>query len=140
MLILPFKPSIGSYRFSADIEDATYIFDVEWNARDNVSRTTGLPLGAWYFHIYEQNLKRIACSLKIVTGAYIGRRVNHPLFRRGVMVAIDTSGGNGRGRDAGFDDLGTRAEGQRVEVRYYTATEIDTIVQELRARIQREAA
>lgn len=105
ILVLPLRPSIGSYRFDTDIDGATYVFDVEWNSRDNIDRATGKPMGAWYFHVYEQNLTRIACSIKIVLGTYLGRRVNHRLFRRGVFTAVDTTNS---GRDAGFDDLGTR--------------------------------
>lgn len=134
MLILPFRPSIGHYDFDTDIEDRTYIFDVQWNARDNVDPNTGVARGAWYFDVREQDGAAIALGIKIVLGTYLGRRLNHPLFRRGVLLAIDTAGGEGRGRDAGFDDLGTR-----VIVKYYTTVEIDTILQELRLRLAREA-
>lgn len=128
MLILPFKPSIGHYDFDTDIDEKTYHFDVQWNARDNIDRVTGIARGSWYFDVFEQDGKTaIALGVKIVLGGYLGRRTNHPLFRRGVFVAVDTTG---KGRDALFDDMGTR-----VVVKYYTALEIDTIVQELRARL-----
>jgi hypothetical protein len=129
--ILPLVPSVGLYNFDTDIGDRSYRFDVRWNSRDNFDAAAGVARGAWYFEVSEIGVGRIACGVKIVLGTYLGRRVNHPLFREGVLVAVDTSG---EGRDATFDDLGTR-----VVVKHYTSVEIDTIIQQIRARLARSA-
>jgi hypothetical protein len=107
---LPFRPSVAHYRFGTAIGDFAYIFDVHWNSRDNFDPETGKAAGAWYFAVREQNLELIISSVKIVLGTYLGRRRNHRLFRQGVFVVCDTTG---KGKEAGFDDLGPR-----VAVRY----------------------
>ncbi|MGN6103662.1 MAG: phage baseplate plug family protein [Kofleriaceae bacterium] len=114
--ILPFgsdqeSPS-GNYEFEATIEDVPYKFDVRWNQSDRDGQ------GAWYFDLSESDGQTIARGLKIVVGTYIGRNSAHPLFERGVIAAIDTSG---EYRDPGFEDLG---KGRRVEVRYYTVEDL----------------
>lgn len=113
---LPFIPSVGRYRFGTDIGRRALVFDARWNARAS----------AWYFDLLDQDLKAIALGLKIALGRYIGRRVSHPFFRDGVLVARDTSG---QGREATFDDMGTR-----VVVEYFTSLEVSTILKEIRAR------
>jgi hypothetical protein len=95
MVDIPFQPSIAYYRFGTPIDDASYVFDVRWNSREQ----------AWYFDILEANLTPILYGTKIVLGTYLGRRCEHRLFNRGVFVAIDTTD---KGREAAFDDLGTR--------------------------------
>jgi hypothetical protein len=118
--VLPFVPSIGAYRFGTSIGRSFFIFDVQWNSRDNIDRHTGIAQGAWYFNLRDEQLKLIAGSLKIALGAYIGRRVNHPLFRQGVLVAQDTTNSKvNAGKEAGYDDLGTR-----VLVKYIPVAEL----------------
>lgn len=97
---LPLRPSVGYYRFATPIGDSTYIFDVRWNTTEE----------AWYVNIHEQDQTPIVYGIKIVLGTYLGRRINHRLFRQGVFVAADTTD---EGQDATFDDLGVR-----VVVRY----------------------
>jgi hypothetical protein len=106
MVILPFEPSIPNYRFGTTIDSTPYILDVRWNARSN----------AWFLDVFEVDEVPIFRGAKIVLGTYLGRRANHPLVRRGVLLAVDTSGA---GLDAGLDDLGTR-----VQVRWYPQSEI----------------
>lgn len=115
-ILIPFVPSVPNYRLATIIEDVEYLFDVRWNARDNVDPETGEALGAWYFDVRESDETPIACGLKIVLGTYIGRHVNHTLFRDGVFVAVDTERTR---REATLHDLGTR-----VQVRRYTIPEI----------------
>lgn len=93
--IIPFAPSIPFYRFATTLDNVEYVFDVRWNGRDE----------AWYFDVSEADGTAIASGLKIVLGTYFGRWVEHPLFREGVIVAVDLSDA---GVDAKFDDLGTR--------------------------------
>lgn len=95
MLTLPFTPSLSPYRFTCPILNESYIFDVRWNARAL----------AWYFDLREVDETPIALGIKVVIGAYLGRKYTHTLFQSGVFVATDTSG---QRRDAGFDDLGDR--------------------------------
>lgn len=104
--ILPFQPSIPNYRFETILNDLPYVFDVRWNERDS----------AWYFDLYEEDTHPIELGIKVVIGTYLGRTSTHPLFARGVLAVIDTSGAY---EDAGFDDLGTR-----VEVRYYDIADL----------------
>jgi hypothetical protein len=102
-LEIPLVPSIGSYRFGTAIDTVPYLFDVRWNTRDQ----------AWYLDVLETDETPIVRGVKIVLGAYLGRRSNHPLFKNGVLVASDTSGAT---RDATFDDLGTRVKLQYIPV------------------------
>ena len=84
---------------------ATYTFIFRWNARDS----------SWYFDVVDDDQTVIAAGIRIVLGAYLGRRVQHDLFRNGVFIAIDTSG---QKVDAGLGDFGTR-----VQLRYYDVVE-----------------
>lgn len=92
---IPVIPSEAHYRFGVVIEDVGYLVDVRWNARDT----------AWYLDWYTLEEKIIALNLKVVLGAYLGRRYPVPPFSNGVLVAVDTSGNE---VEAGFDDFGTR--------------------------------
>lgn len=100
---IPFAPSIGAYRFATVIGTGSYTFDVRWNTRD----------AAWYFDVSDSDGAFIVVSVKVVLGAYLGRRSNHPLFANGVLVAVDLSG---QELDATFDDLGTRVALQYIPV------------------------
>lgn len=94
-IILPFVPSIPFYEFGTTLDNVEYIFNVRWNGRDE----------AWYFDVNESDGTPIVRGVKVVLGGYLGRWVEHPLFREGVLVAVDLSDA---GQDAGFDDFGTR--------------------------------
>lgn len=100
-LLIPFQPSIPFYRFSTTIENVEYVFDARWNGRDS----------AWYFDVSGVDNTPIVSGVKVVLGTYLGRTVDHPLFRDGVIVAVDTSDA---GLDASFDDLGTRVQVMRL--------------------------
>lgn len=108
--ILPFIPSEPHYEFSTVLDGATYTFEVRWNASDNGGA------GAWYFDILNADGSRAVTGVKVVLGVHLARRAEHPLTRKGVLVAIDTSG---QAREAGFDDIGTR-----VQVWHYTMFEV----------------
>jgi hypothetical protein len=116
MLVLPFVPSVPSYRRSAIVNGATYHFDLRWNTFD----------AAWFMDVRDIEEVPVFMGAKIVLGMYIGRRANHPLTREGCFVAIDTSGGR---RDAGLDDLGTR-----VIVVWATQFEIASAMRAMAAR------
>lgn len=92
---IPFVPSIGLYNFSTTIGGTPYSFDARWNTRD----------AAWYVSLYEIDLTPIVLGVKVVLGAFLGRRCQHKLFRAGAFVAQDLSS---QQLDAGFDDFGTR--------------------------------
>jgi hypothetical protein len=108
---LPFKPSEPHYDFPTVIDGLPCKFEVRWNALDS----------AWYFDILNEDGSPVAHGIKVVLGVHLGRRVNHPITRNGVLVAIDLSGD---ARDAGFDDMGTR-----VRVWHFTKFEIVTEIQ-----------
>lgn len=129
-IVLPLEPSIPSYRRGTTINGIPYWFDLRWNARDKAYDADGNALtdGAWYMSCYEIDLVPVFEGVKVVLGTYLGRRVDHPLTRQGVLVAVDTSGER---RDAGLDDLG--GLGSRVQVRWYSQLEIVAGARELAA-------
>lgn len=93
--VLPLQPSIAFYRFSTALDSVPYIFDVRWNGRD----------AAWYMDISDEAENPIGRGIKIVLGANLGQKNRTAAFPAGAFVAIDASG---QGRDAGFDDIGSR--------------------------------
>ncbi len=92
---LPFVPSLANYRVGTTIEGTSYLFDVRYNSRTK----------AFYLDIRELSAKLIVAGVKVVLGAYLGRRSNHKLFRSGVLVAVDLTD---RQREATLDDFGVR--------------------------------
>lgn len=108
--VIPVVPSIANYSFETYIEDVQYTFGVRWNERD----------GFWYLDVTDADGYPIVRGERIVLNAYIGRKSTHPLFRNGVLAAIETSGSM---LDATFDDLGIR-----VELRYYPMRDFVTEV------------
>lgn len=108
--VLPFVPSIANYSFETYIEDVPYTFDVRWNERE----------ASWYLDVTDGAGYAIVRGERIAINAYIGRKSTHPLFRTGVLAAIETSGSM---LDPTFDDLGIR-----VEVRYYPLRDFVTEV------------
>lgn len=92
---MPLLPKYGNYRFAATIDTVPYLFDLRWNTRD----------AAWYMDVLEASGDSIVYGIKLVLGAYLGRRTNHDLFKQGVFVLVDTSR---QGKDPTYDDLGTR--------------------------------
>jgi hypothetical protein len=110
---IPITPSDPWQQITIPLDDTDgsstpYIFELRWNLRE----------GAWYLNIFEANGSAIIHGVKVVLGMYLGRRSRHDLFRKGALVAVDTSR---QGKEAGLDDFGTR-----VVLRRYTAQEIVT--------------
>ena len=104
--ILPLTPSVPSYGFATVLGGVTVLIDVRWNGRD----------AAWYLDLYAEDETPIRHGIKVLLGSPMGRRSISPLFPRGALIVVDTSGA---GRDAGFDDLGTR-----VVVAFFTIAEL----------------
>jgi hypothetical protein len=84
----------------------TYIFELKWNVRDS----------SWYLNLFEHDGTIIKHGIRVVLGMYLGRRSRHPLFRKGVLVAVDTTV---KGREATLDDLG-----ERVVLRYFSVQDV----------------
>lgn len=103
---LPIDSTNPIYRVGVTINDIPYLFDVRWNARDS----------AWYFDLLDVSENPISLGIKIVLGTALGWRSADPRFPSGGIFAEDLSGA---GRDATFDDLGSR-----VVLYYYTFDEI----------------
>lgn len=109
---IPLTPSEPWYTVTVPIDnpegDGTtpYVFELRWNDFD----------ASWYFHLSQVDGTAILTGVRIVLGMFLGRRSNHELLKNGVFIAIDTTG---KGRDATFDDLGTR-----VLLRYYTVQDV----------------
>ncbi len=105
--IIPFEPSNARYRFGTSLGSFHVWFDVHYNSRDR----------AWYFDLRDDTDDAvIIAGVKVVLGVNFGRRSAHPLFKSNLLRAIDTTRS---GRDATFDDLGTR-----VQVLHYTLDEL----------------
>ena len=92
---LPFAPSIADYRVGTTLDGVQYILDVRWNGRDS----------AWFFDFLAEDETPIRRGIKVVLGTSLGGRTADAAFPRGIIIAADLSGA---GRDAGFDDIGTR--------------------------------
>ena len=110
-VILPFRPSDGSYRFRSILLGSEYLFRVRWNSVDRDYA------GSWFFDVLEFDERPIVIGIKIVLGVYYGRVSTHPLFREGAMVPRIPHGDDRR--EPGFDDMGTR-----VQVWYFTRDEV----------------
>jgi hypothetical protein len=118
--LIPFTPGDTNYRVGVALTEdggaVKYWFDVKWNARDNVDPVTGIAKGAHYFDIRELDESVVALDIKVVLGVNLGRTSTHPFFTKHLLRAVDTTG---KGKDAGFDDLGGR-----VVVMHWTVDEI----------------
>lgn len=106
MQLLPLIPSTFAYRFGSKLDDTQYIFDVRWNGRALT----------WFLDVFQDDETPIARGLALVLGAAIGSRITDPAWPNGRMFVSDLSNA---GRDATFDDLGTR-----VQLYYMTAAEL----------------
>lgn len=106
---IPLIPSEPFYSFTTTLDGTDYQFDVRWNARD----------GAWYFDLLTVEDEMIRAGNKIVLGASPGGLSADAEFPAGLFLVLDTSGD---GRDATFDDMGTR-----VLMYFYTDAEINAL-------------
>lgn len=112
MLSLPFIPSVPHYTFKTVISEVPYDFEVHWNPRD----------ASWYFSVFNESGVALRQGVRVVLGVYLGRAGTDDLFNNGVFIARDSTK---QGKEAGFDDIGI---GQRVEVLYLTALEVQGIL------------
>ncbi len=106
-VVLPCKPSIGIYLVGTTLLGDDYTLKFAWNEREDGD------IGAWRMSIYDANNTTIAAGIKVVLGAFLASHVDHPLFRNGVLIAVDLSG---QEQDPGFNDLGARVVIQYVPV------------------------
>jgi hypothetical protein len=108
--LIPFTPGDTNYRLGVSLTEdggaVKYFFDVKWNARDN----------AHYFDIREVDETVVALGIKVVLGVNLGRTSTSPFFTKHLLRAHDTTG---QGKDAGYDELGSR-----VQVVHYTVDEL----------------
>ncbi len=112
---LPFVPSVGAYEFNfnlpggaKDAQPNAVVFRAYWNAN---------KYGGWYFDLSEENGSQIATGVKIVLGINLCQTSQHIVFESVVLRAVDTTR---QGRDATFDDMGTR-----VLVQVWTREELE---------------
>lgn len=95
---IPFQPSIAHYTMSVTFDDLLVPMRVRWNSR----------AAAWYVNLYEPDaVTPIIFGMKIVLGVNLGRRSTHPFFQSNLIRAVDTTR---QGREATFDDIGTRVK------------------------------
>lgn len=92
---LPLVPATPNYRVGTSLDGVSYVFDVRWNGR----------AAAWYVDILDEEADPICVGLKVVLGAALGARSADPRRPAGLLMASDLSG---EGREATFDDLGSR--------------------------------
>jgi hypothetical protein len=105
--MITFPPITDSNtEITAAIDNQNYLFVFRWNDRED---------GGWFVDVFDDAGASIASGLRVVLGAFIGRRVPHPIFQNGILVALDTAGGS---VEAGLTDLG-----QRVSLTYYDIVE-----------------
>jgi len=102
------RPSVPSYDFTTTLSDADFLVEIDWADRSGES-------GAWFMTLSTAAGEAIFSGVKIVIGAFLGRRSTNPRGPAGFIVCEDTSGNN---LDAGFDDMGTR-----VRVLFFTGEE-----------------
>ncbi|MBA3841173.1 MAG: hypothetical protein H0X39_00880 [Actinobacteria bacterium] len=105
-VILPVVTSDPNHRIQTTIKGVAYLIDFRWNARDV----------AWYMDIYDGIEQPIRCGIKIVIGTFLGRSCSIGPFADGAFIAFDATG---KGKDAGFDDLGAR-----VKIAYLTSADL----------------
>ena len=105
-VILAMRPGIPDYRFRAVLNGDEYAFRARWNSR----------LKLWALDAADRANTPIFSGALIVLGAYIGRTASHKLVQEGFLLARDSTKS---GREAGFDDIGTR-----VQVFYFTIDEM----------------
>lgn len=103
---IPFAPSIPLQRFATTLGEVQFVFDANWNARDE----------AWYFDLRTEDGEMIRAGVKIVLGTFLGRTADSRA-PDGFLIASDLAG---TGQDAGLDDLGTR-----VAVYFYSRDELE---------------
>lgn len=98
--IIQTRQGLGDYTQSGVVLDnKPYNIRLRWNAID----------AAWYMDVREQDDSPIVSGAKLVLGVYVGRQSTHDLFLRGAFFLVDTANTDGtKGREATFDDLGTR--------------------------------
>ncbi len=106
-VMLPLVGAIPDYRVGTTLDGENYILDVRWNYRES----------AWYFDILTPAEDVVRAGIKIVLGAYLGRRSADDRMPPGLLIASDLSN---EGRDATIDDLGSR-----VVVHYFAADELE---------------
>lgn len=109
---IPVVPSNAWYELTVPLAEAdgsvsTIVFEFRWNFFN----------ASWYMSVTQDNIELIT-GVRVVLGTYLGSRSRASFFRNGVIVAIDTSN---QGREAGFDDFGTR-----VVLRRFTVYEVIT--------------
>lgn len=102
---LQLTPSIATYDFVTTLNDADFVIEMAWADRS----------GAWFMSLSTTAGEIIFSGVKVVIGAFLGRRSTNPRGPAGFFVVEDTSGAN---LDAGFDDMGVR-----VRVLFFTGEE-----------------
>ena len=106
-LLLPFDSVDREYSVSCLIEDQRYIFDLNWNERDE----------SWYMSMSDDDGNPILSGAKIVLYSnLIGFVSDMATIPEGAIVAIDTADSD---EEAGRYDLG-----DRVLVLYIPVSEI----------------
>lgn len=106
---LPFTPSDSHYDFTVTLGDASYIFEVKWNSRDD----------HWYFDMYDADENPMVTGVKVVLGTFLGRKSAHPFFANNIIQAIDTTFSN---QDPTFDDIGRRVFIEHLTYKEYLAS------------------
>lgn len=97
--LVPFVPSKAYYNFDTQLGDFAVTFDVHFNER----------AGLWFFDLLDDVGKEVIKGVAIVLGTNLGGRSQHPIFQRNILRAYDTAApAGGAGRDATFDDIGSR--------------------------------
>lgn len=106
-VMLPLVGAIPDYRVGTTLDGENFLLDLRWNYRD----------GAWYMDVLTPDESVVRAGIKLVLGAYLGRRSADDRMPPGLLIVSDLAN---EGRDANIDDLGTR-----VVVHYFAADELE---------------
>ena len=97
---IPIEPGVPEQKLSIGLDREVYVLRFRWNGSDDVRK------GAWYMDAWEADgTTPIAFGIKLVLGALLGRRYNHPLFVGGLFLV---ERGAPTGEEPRLFDLGRR--------------------------------
>jgi hypothetical protein len=105
-LTIPLRPDLTHYDLGITLDGVAYLLELRWNTREE----------AWYLDLRLEDGTDVVTGLKVVVSFPLGRRSQHPKCPPGILLAVDTSGGQ---KDPGIADLG-----DRVQLLYFERAEL----------------
>ena len=103
---IPLRSDLPHYSFQAELDGASYGFELRWNATAE----------GWFLTLSDGTGNVLLSSLRLVTDWPLGKRYKDSRLPPGSLMAYDTTG---QSEAPGRDDLGSR-----VVLSYFTAAEL----------------